>query len=248
MDKYQRYIIDKTKNAWGWAYYENNDAKDEKEILINRITPDWENDTVTIEQYENPEVIDYYLIIAYEEKHISDIKIFIDGKWTNVKKQENKVTGKYLAYKININFENQIEKLKMSFADNLADDYVLNVKYKEADKEQYAAKLAAIRCEQLVEKANIRSRSGADLVNIYFQPCCEEYAKSEIDFYNSGIKLTTYKIEEGVLFKSIDGLAPGSYDFVVRQYDKNNQVLFESEKYSFNIKNYVEDRYHISYK
>ena len=49
------------------------------------------------------------------------------------------------------------------------------------------------------------------------------------------MKLGKYKVEEEFFFKSINGLAYGTYEFILKQYDKNEQLLLETNKISFSI-------------
>ena len=41
-----------------------------------------------------------------------------------------------------LDFENRIEKIKLTFADNIVDDYIFSVQYVEADKDLYYQKQA----------------------------------------------------------------------------------------------------------
>ena len=50
----------------------------------------------------------------------------------------------------------------------IADDYILNIEYREADKEKYFAKFAKEKKEALEKAASIKVATGADLVNVYF--------------------------------------------------------------------------------
>lgn len=80
---------------------------------------------------------------------------------------------------------------------------------------------------------------GNDLVNIYFQPCREDYSRTEITLYkvdkNEKFMLSKYKVDEEVFFKSITGLAYGKYAYKVRQYTKKNDIIFETNYIEFNL-------------
>ena len=47
--------------------------------------------------------------------------------------------------------------------------------------------------------------------------------------------LAKYKIDEEAFFKSIGGLAYGKYTFVLKQFDKDSNALFETEHIEFTI-------------
>ncbi len=82
---------------------------------------------------------------------------------------------------------------------------------------------------------NVSHSTGNDLVNIYFQPCCDEYERTEITLYKDNQMLTKYKVDDGVFFKSISGLAYGNYEYIVKQFGKNDKLLLETGKIRFSI-------------
>ena len=47
--------------------------------------------------------------------------------------------------------------------------------------------------------------------------------------------LAKYKVDEETFFKSISGLAFGKYEFVLKQFDKDGNLLFETNRQSFEI-------------
>ena len=87
----------------------------------------------------------------------------------------------------------------------------------------------------MFKTANIKVSTGADLVNIYFQPCCDSYARTEITLYKDNMMLAKYKVDEETFFKSIGGLAFGKYEFVLKQLDKVNNIILETQKTAFSI-------------
>ena len=94
------------------------------------------------------------------------------------------------------------------------------------------------------------------MVNIYFQPCCDKYEYTEILLYipkeeivkgwtGDGRKVVEIpswsmikkcKVPAEDFYKSINGLAPGTYSFVIKQYDKKDELLMETEHIEFQIK------------
>ena len=233
MDKYQKLLVQKARIK-EWLYFENNGVSDEESSKYwKRVVFDENNDTVTIIQDENPNIVDYTLII-FGESFIKTIEIYKNSKWEKIEKSTFKT--RWAAFRLNINFDDRIEKVKVSFRDNLADDYIINVVYQEADKEKYNEKLTMEHRTELLKVANIKVSTGADLVNIYFQPCCDNYASTEIALYKENMMLAKYKVEEDVFFKSINGLAYGKYSFVLKQFDKNNNILLETEHIEFSIR------------
>ena len=47
--------------------------------------------------------------------------------------------------------------------------------------------------------------------------------------------LAKYKVEEDVFFKSINGLAYGKYEFILKQFDDKGNIILETDKISFSI-------------
>ena len=105
-----------------------------------------------------------------------------------------------------------------------------------ADVEAYNKKQEQKRKNDLIEKASIKHSTGADLVNIYFQPCSSDYIRTEIALYRDGLMLSKYKVDEESFFKSIGGLAYGTYSFIVKQFDKSDNLLLETEHIEFTVK------------
>lgn len=232
MDKYQKLLVQKARIK-EWLYFENNGVSDEESSKYwKRVVFDENNDTVTIIQDEDPNIVDYILIVS-GEKIIKSIETYKNSKWEYVEKGKYKTC--WSAFRLNINFDDRIEKVKVSFRDNLADDYIIDVKYQEADKEKYNEKLAMEHKAELLKVANIKVSTGADLVNIYFQPCCDSYARSEIALYKDNMMLAKYKVDEETFFKSISGLAYGKYEFILKQFDDKGNNLLETDKISFSL-------------
>ena len=232
MDKYQKLLVQKARIK-EWLYFENNGVSDEESSKYwKRVIFDENNDTMTISQDENPNIVDYTLIV-FGESFIKVIEVYKKSKWEKIEKSTFKT--RWAAFRLNINFDDRIEKVKVSFRDNLADDYIIDVKYQEADKEKYNEKLAMEHKAELLKVANIKVSTGADLVNIYFQPCCDNYARTEIALYKDNMMLAKYKVEEDVFFKSINGLAYGKYEFVLKQFNTRNETILETDKITFQI-------------
>ena len=254
MDKYQKLLVQKARIK-EWLYFENNGVSDEESNKYwKRVVFDENNDTVTIIQDENPNIVDYTLII-FGESLIKTIEIYKNSKWEKIEKSTFKT--RWAAFRLNINFDDRIEKVKVSFRDNLADDYIINVVYQEADKEKYYAQKEQERKEALIKNTQIKHSTGADLVNIYFQPCNEHCAKTEIELWIAKGKrenhhgmlayvprliggepeqlMAKYIIEEGIYFKAINSLAKGVYGYKIKQYDKDNNIIIESEFNYFDI-------------
>lgn len=195
---------------------------------------DKKTDTLTLTQDEDINIIEYVLIIGetYLLEIFTSVEVFVNGKWQKI---DTSTYKNVQVYRIIINFNNKIEKIKFSFKNDLADDYILNLEYVEADKDKYYAKQAQQKKDNLLNTANIKHSTGNDLVNIYFQPCCEEYERTEITLFKDNQMLAKYKVDDGTFFKSICGLAYGTYEYIVKQFGKNDNLLLETDKIKFSI-------------
>ena len=250
MDKYQKLLVQKARIK-EWLYFENNGVSDEESSKYwKRAVFDENNDTVTIIQDENPNIVDYILIV-FGESFINAIEVYKKSKWEKVEKSTFKT--RWAAFRLNINFDDRIEKVKVSFRDNLADDYIINVVYQEADKEKYYAKKEQEYKDNLLKTADIKVSTGADLVNIYFQPCCDKYEYTEIQLYipkefvtvggpygpvqkpSTWSMIKKSKVDPEEFYKSINGLAYGKYSFILKQYDKENVIILETGYIEFTI-------------
>lgn len=233
MDKYQKYLLSFYGGQLYKIFYRAYPIEQEMQgSSIQYVFSNEKEDNITIIQDEDIEKTKYVLLLRaeadYGKEVLSGVSVFVNKKWEKVKKEEN-------IFKIIVDFNNRVEKIKLSFVNNLADDYVFNVKYQEADKEKYFAKKEQERKDLLLKTANIKIATGIDLVNIYFQPCCAKYFRTEIVLYKDNIMLSKYKVNEEEFFKSISGLAFGKYEIVLKQFDKNGEILLEADKISFSI-------------
>ena len=238
MDKYQKYILEKLENK----------LLNEGVIQYGEFNID--NDSFTIKQDEDINLLEYALVLVNKIDIFSNIYICKNDEWTDIAlTMENNVP----TYKIIVNFNDRIEKIKFEFKNQLADDYILSVCYQEADKEKYYAKKEQERKDNLLKTADIKVSTGVDLVNIYFQPCCDKYEYTEIQLYipkeyvtvggpygpvqkpSTWSMIKKCKVDPEEFYKSINGLANGKYSFILKQYDKNNTIILETGYIEFTI-------------
>lgn len=235
MDKYQKYILEKLGIGSNFIFHRCCPVLENK--LVNEgVIPYGEfnidNDSFTIKQDEDINLIEYALVLVNKIDIFSNISIYKNNEWRDV---ELTIENNIPTYKIIVNFNDRTEKIKFAFKNQLADEYIITLNYQEADKEKYYAKKEQERKDNLFKMANIKVSTGVDLVNIYFQPCCDEYKYTEIALYKENMLLAKYKVDEETFFKSIGGLAFGTYEFILKQFDKKNNIILETDKISFSI-------------
>ena len=189
-----------------------------------------------------------YRFTLKKNTNIETCAVCINGNWTGAEQ-----IGE--CFSVILDFENRVEKIKLTFADNIVDDYTFSVQYVEADKDTYYQKQEADRKANLLTAAQIKHSTSSDLINIYFQPCCDKYEYTEILLYipqeenfkgwtGDGRKVVEIlswslikkcKVPSEDFYKSINGLAPGTYSYVIKQYDKKDDLLMETEHFEFRI-------------
>lgn len=258
MDKYQKYIFDKfDHNKVCYIFFRCCPIEDD---LVGSTAKygvfDSETDSFCIKQDDNINKTKYVLIIPssvykYTPRKFtafSGVFVFKNNQW-------NEIACENEQYRIIIDFNDRIEAIKFVFTNQIATDYVLKITYEEADKEKYFAKIEKDRKETLEKNANIKVSTGMDLVNIYFQPCCDQYDHTEILLYipneevHRGYRSNNAEIIEVLswslikkcqvladdFYQSINGLAYGKYAFILKQYDKNNNLILETDYIPFVI-------------
>ena len=232
MDKYQKYILSKYGDNLTRMFYRACPIEQEEQgSSIQYLFCDENTNSITIKQDEDINITRYILII-HGKANRYDV---LSGVYVYKKKQWEQVNLEEKGYKMIIDFNERIEKIKLSFVNNLADDYIITINYQEADKEKYYAKKEQERKDNLFKTANIKVSTGADLVNIYFQPCCDSYARTEITLYKDNMMLAKYKVDEETFFKSIGGLAYGKYEFILKQFDNKGNIILETDKIGFSL-------------
>ena len=189
-----------------------------------------------------------YRFTLKKNTNIETCAVCINGNWTGAEQ-----IGE--CFSVILDFENRVEKVKLTFVDNIVDDYTFSVQYVEADKDLYYQKQEADRKANLLSAAQIKHSTSSDLINIYFQPCCDKYEYTEILLYipqeenfkgwtGDGRKVVEIlswslikkcKVPSEDFYKSINGLAPGTYSYVIKQYDKKDDLLMETEHFEFRI-------------
>lgn len=250
MNKYQKYILNSIANGSNFVFslccptdLENSNNTTFCGTFNNKL------DSFNITQVDDITKTQYVLIIDLNNTEVNPFEaIFVrkNNQWIEIPFVNKQ-------YRIIADFVDRIDAIKFSFGNKIADDYTLSVTYTEADKEKYYAKLEQEKMERLLTAAAIKVSTGADLVNIYFQPCCDEYDHTEIKLYvpkdyvtvggphgpvqkpSSWSIIKKCDVLGEDFYKSINGLAYGKYAFILKQFDKNNQLLLETDYIEFSI-------------
>ena len=213
MDKYQRMLLD------------NIDIKYYSKELDKICTYNIKDNDLTLYQDDNYNIVKYNLI--FNSESISSIETY-NKKWELKQGYLNQ-------FDVEIDFTNQIRKIKISFNDDIADPVILNINYMYANRDDYDLALKEKSEDILIKKASIRVTTGNSLINVLFQPVSQSYAYTKVELYsfmdNVPLLMARYKISDDLFFIPIKDLAYGTYKIKVIEYGNNDEVIFESPYY-----------------
>lgn len=256
MNKYQEYILKSLSIGKNFIFSQCCSIESENTKASEECgTFDKTSDSFNITQDEDITHTRYALIVDTKIASVNPI----NGVFARRGEQWKEIPCENNRYRIVVDFNERTDAIKFTFTNKLADDYILKITYTEADKEKYYAKLEQERKENLLKAADIKVATGDSLVNIYFQPCCDKYDHTEIklfvpkDYVTVGgpygpvqkpsswavIKKCDVSTED--FYKSISDLAYGKYAFILKQFDKDNQLLLETDYIIFSIDQPIEE-------
>ena len=213
MNKYQKLLL----NNIEFNFY----SKD----LDKNINYKIDNDEFVLYQDVNYNITKYNLIIKSDS--IDHIEV-LNEKWSVIK-------GYINTFNIDIDFTDQIRKIKIIFNDDIADPIIFNLNYIYANRDDYDIVLKEKNDEILNKKACIRVTTGSALINVLFQPVSSNYAYTIVELYsymdNAPLLMARYKVSDDLFFIPIKDLAYGTYKIKVIEYGDNNEVIFTSTYY-----------------
>ena len=251
MNKYQKFILDKTL-----CFVSKDMTAGSKAYFNNFINKDGEFE---VKQDENYNIKQHFIVLS----GLTVSFVELDGVKYESTNFENHTLFDKKMIAIPVDFDKPAKELKLYFIDNFADALSIKLKFVAADKGLYDAKMHDALIKERTKTANIKVSTGADLVNIYFQPCCEEYEKTIIELYlaegifqkrpshsgvavnygppkliggNIGNLIGKFKTEEGMLYKSITGLAKGCYAIRLVQLSKDDVEILKTDALFFEIR------------
>ena len=133
-----------------------------------------------------------------------------------------------------VDFDDRATAIRLHFKNDLADPLTLALHYQESDKEAFDEETEKTRVADLMKAMNVRVTTGESLINVMFSQVSPDVAKTIITLYmrdnHDGRSLMgTFPVEQGMLFKSISGLAFGRYSIKVAQVDAKEQFIAASD-------------------
>lgn len=218
MNKYQEFAIRKVGVV----------AQNKGDDCLKDLT--WDFEEIKVSQNENYNLTKYGIVVRGWS--IKAIKYKVNNKIRNAEKLNQ------LDFLIELDFDDKIKNITIYFDKNMIDPVEIKVSYIDADRKKWDEKMKKLHREELNKKANIKVKTGDSLINVIFNPISEKYAYSKVELYLDSKELqfmARYKIEGEVFFHSINGLAYGSYAFVLIQYDKDNNEIYKSDYISVSL-------------
>lgn len=202
----------------------------------------YENNVLKIMQNEDITHNEYLVYLAGNNRIISKVEAFENARYKELSPctpiQFLDGLNFYrsdLVFKVDFN-SCSITKIKLYFVDDLADPLEIPIEYFPADKEKYIQKKECERVAELIKKMNVTDACGDNLVTIKFQNCSDCVARTQITLFNDELQLMgVFKVEEGMLYKSIINLAYGKYYYKVAQYNENSELIVETDYIKFSL-------------
>lgn len=131
---------------------------------------------------------------------------------------------------IDFDFENSINKLELHFNFDVVEPLVINIVTKIFEPVQVDNK------EELLKQLKFSHSCGHDLITIKFQNCNDDVCITKISLYDDNKQIMgVFKVDEGMFYKSITNLAYNKYFYKIAQYNKDNNLIVESDFVEFQI-------------
>lgn len=223
MNKYQELALKYS----GYAVYKNEDLSD-KIDRYTYIKP--EEAKIRIVQDENYNITKYYL------RFQTGVHTVIVGKKV-YEQQELKITSNPSVI-VPIDFNSKINEVKLCY-DGAVEPITIKLEYISADKEAYNQKVKAQIIEENSKKINPECKTGKDLVNIYWDIADRSVLWAELNIYlltnGHERKVVSYKEKSDITFKSITGLANGTYLYEIIELGLNSKLIAKTDRIKFTI-------------
>lgn len=220
MNKYQQFIA-KNIRCYLATEIDFNENKTLLEFLDS-------NENLVITQDENYNIKTRNIMLMSEAIAYAEL----DGNIINaVDEKENNRNKHYII--VPLDFDNRAKQLKIYFSHNLADPLTLNIKFIEIDHKIYDSKVQA----KINDMIKPEHKTGTNLVNIYWNLVSDEVVATQINLYfiSKEERLIGKYIEKGSMFKSITGLAYGTYRYEIIEFNKKGKKIAKTPKLEFEL-------------
>lgn len=225
MDKYQKFILDRTVCFISANKEPDSNAK--KNSVTSFVN---ENGEFLVKQVENYNIKKHFILFS----GVKLASVEIDGSACEVIDTPKHGLLDEKTIVVPVDFDKQAKQIKVSFPDGLAEPLALKFCFVETDHSIYDSKVQA----EINQKICPEHKTGTDLVNIYWNLVSDEVETTQINLYfvsNNSERLISKFKESEAMFKSVTGLAFGTYRYEVIEFDKNGKELARTQKIEFRL-------------
>lgn len=226
MDKYQQYLF-----RWLGVHLASNSTSGAKDISFRE-------GKITITQNDNYHFHEFKLIVSHPQL-----------KEVSIQQGDTKLIGETVSensQSIKLDFDNKVSSIRIEFNHNLADQIEIPIEFIDADRAAWDAKEEKEYRENLAKLASIKIIKGDFFINVLFNPLdAEKYSYSVVTLFYSYHDYTSredihqlmgsFKSENDKFFIPICNLGYGHYSLILKQFNKENQIMYESERIEFSI-------------
>lgn len=225
MDKYQKFILDRTVCFISSSKeLDPNATKNSVTSFVN------ESGEFLVKQVENYNIKKHFILFS----GVKLASVEVDGSACELIETPKHELLDEKTIVVPVDFDKQAKEIKISFRDGLANPLTLKLCFVEADHSIYDSKVQA----EINQKICPEHKTGIDLVNIYWNLVSDNVETTQINLYfvsNNSERLISKFKESGAMFKSVTGLAFGTYRYEVIEFDKNGKELARTQKIEFKL-------------
>lgn len=225
MDKYQKFILDRT--ICFISANKELDSNAKKNSVTSFVN---ENGEFLVKQVENYNIKKHFILFS----GVKLASVEIDGSACEVIDTPKHGLLDEKTIVVPVDFDKQAKQIKVSFPDALAEPLALKLCFVETEHSIYDSKVQA----EINQKICPEHKTGTDLVNIYWNLVSDEVETTQINLYfvsNNSERLISKFKESEAMFKSVTGLAFGTYRYEVIEFDKNGKELARTQKIEFRL-------------
>lgn len=213
--------------------------------IFAKVNGNWEKCEVVEESVESKKYKQNFDITITEYKIECNYKFeyCVEGKWSSTPAEEAIFA-----------FDKPVTEIRLVNAFGLCDPLVIKIDFELADKEAYFAQKKADDYAALLASAKIKHSTGNGVLNIYFQPCADSYAKTNVKLfvpdtferkpgpYGPHDVPATWNLIKNIdvpaedFYVAVNNLAYGTYSYVLKQVAADGTVLIETEHIEVHLK------------
>lgn len=173
-------------------------------------------------------------------------KKWVDAKLINSKKTEGifsiidyyriSLEHGFDLYVVDLDFNDRATIIRITYKNGIIDPIELKINYVEADKDKYYQKVAAQNRSELLAKMSVSCKTGASLVNVFWQNATKDVKKVLFELFLDNKQLIMKnEMDSDTMFKSVTGLAYGKYYFRLSQFNEKDELIVATDLTPFTL-------------